>query len=105
MFIIAFFSDNKDTTYPEHQKGTRANFLQALNQHLSSHDLSKSGPFVIGNQITYADLVLYQICHDEQLTQNGCAGLEEYPRLAKFVKAVESRPNIKKFLESDRYLG
>ena len=91
--------------YPEHQKGDRANFLKALNQHLSSNDLSTSGPFVIGNNVTYADLVIYQICHDEQLTQNGRQGLKDYPRLIKLVDAVENRPNIKKFLESDRYLG
>ncbi|KAF1344812.1 glutathione S-transferase [Delphinella strobiligena] len=105
LFIIAFFSPDKDKLYPEHQKGNRANFLKALNQHLSSHDLSQSGPFVIGKDITYADLVIYQICHDEQLVQDGRAGLEKYPRLAKLVDAVESRPNVQKFLQSDRYLG
>ena len=105
LFIIAFFSPDKDKLYPEHQKGNRANFLKALNQHLSSHESSQSGPFVIGEKVTYADLVIYQICHDEQLTQNGRAGLKDYPRLAKLVDGVESRPNIKKFLESDRYLG
>lgn len=105
LFIIAFFSPDKDKLYPEHQKGNRANFLKALNQHLSSHDLSQSGPFVIGNTVTYADLVIYQICHDEQLVQDGRAGLKEYPRLAKLVDAVESRPNVQKFLQSDRYLG
>lgn len=105
LFIIAFFSPDKDKLYPEHQKGNRANFLKALNQHLSSHDLSQSGPFVIGKDVTYADLVIYQICHDEQLVQDGRAGLKEYPRLAKLVDAVESRPNVQKFLKSDRYLG
>jgi len=79
--------------------------LQALNQHLSTHELSKSGPFVIGGKVTYADLVIYQICHDEQLTQDGRAGLKGYPRLAKLVDAVEDRPNVKKFLSSERYLG
>lgn len=105
LFIIAFFSPDKDTKYPEHQKGDRANFLKALNQHLSSNELSQAGPFVIGSKITYADLVIYQICHDEQLSQDGRAGLKEYPRLAKLVDGVESRPNVKKFLESERYLG
>ena len=105
LFVQAFFSPNKDKLYPEHQKGPRANFLKGLNQHLSSHDLSQSGPFVIGKTITYADLVIYQVCHDEQLTQNGRQGLKDYPRLVELVDAVESRPNVKRFLESDRYLG
>lgn len=72
---------------------------------MSSNSLSQSGPFVIGNKVTYADLVIYQICHDEQLIQNGRDGLKDYPRLTKLVGAVENRPNIKKFLQSDRYLG
>lgn len=105
LFVIAFFSPDKDNAYPKHKEGDRANFLKALNQHLSSHESSQSGPFVIGNKVTYADLVIYQMCHDEQLTQNGRAGLKDYPRLTKLVDAVEDRPNVKRFLESDRYLG
>ena len=105
LFIQAFFSPNKDQTYPEHKKGTRVDFLKGMNQHLSSNKLSTSGPYVVGEKITYADLVIYQICHDEELVQNGGAGLKEYPRLATLVGAVENRPNVKKFFESDRYLG
>lgn len=105
LFIIAFFSPDKEKTYPEHQQGTRNNFLKALNQHLSENELSKSGAFIIGDKVTYADLVLYQICHDENLVQEGYKGLKEYPRLAKLCEAVENRPNVKKFLQSERYLG
>ncbi len=102
---MAFFSDNKDKTYPEHQKGDRNRFLGALETHLKSNDLSRQGPFVIGKNITYADLVIYQICHDENLTQDGRAGLKDYPRLKQLVDGVESRPNVAAFLKSDRYLG
>lgn len=98
-------SPNKDTDYPKHCDTTRVNFLKALQAHLSSHPSSTSGPYVIGKSITYADLVIYQVCHDEQLTQDGRAGLKEYPRLAKLVDAVEGRENIKKFLQSEEYKG
>lgn len=104
-FVNAFFSDNKDVEYPEHCKTTRVNFLKGLDKQLQSHDLSNSGPFVIGKEITYADMVIYQVCHDEGLTKDGRKGLQEYKRLIKLVDAVESRPNVKKFLQSDRYLG
>lgn len=50
-------------------------------------------------------MVIYQICHDENLTKEGRKGLKEYPRLIHLVDALEGRENIKKFLESDRYLG
>lgn len=76
-----------------------------MNTYLSSYDASSSGLFVIGAKKIYADLVLYQILHDEQLTQNGRGGLKEYPLLEELVDAVEGRPNIKAFLRSERYLG
>ncbi|KAK4695946.1 glutathione S-transferase, partial [Lecanoromycetidae sp. Uapishka_2] len=106
LFIQAFFSDNMKETYPEHCKTCRPRFLQALETHLKTHDLSRSGPFVIGKQFTYADMVLYQVLHDENLTQEGRKGIKnDYPRLTQLVDAVESRPNIKAFLQSDRYRG
>lgn len=92
-------------TYPEHCKTDRPRFLQALETHLKIHDLSSSGPYVTGKNVTYADLVLYQVLHDENLTQDGGKGLKDHPRLAKLVDAVEARPNVKAFLQSDRYLG
>lgn len=92
-------------TYPEHCKATRPRFLQALETHLKTYDLSRTGPYIIGQRVTYADLVLYQILHDENLTQEERKGLQEYPRLGQLVDAVEARPNIKAFLKSDRYLG
>jgi len=104
-FVNAFLSDNKDVDYPEHCKTSRVNFLKGLDTQLQSHDLSNSGPFVIGNEITYADMVIYQVCHDEGLTKDGRKGLQEYKRLVKLVDGVENRPNVKKFLQSDRYLG
>jgi len=105
LFVQAFFSPDKDKTYPEHCRGYRANVLKAMDEHLNTHSLSQSGPYVVGEKVTYADLVIYQICHDEQLTQDGRKGLKDYPRLVKLVDAVENRPNVKRFLQSDRYLG
>ena len=55
--------------------------------------------------MTYADMVLYQVCHDEGLTHEGRKGLKDHPRLVELVDAMEERPNIKAFLQSDRYLG
>ena len=104
LFIDAFFSPNMKETYPEHCKTTRPKYLQALETHLKTHDSSTSGPCVIGKNVTYADLVLYQVLHDENLTQER-KGMKDYPRLVQVVDAVEGRPNIKAFLESERYLG
>jgi len=96
-------------TYPEHCGTTRPRSLQALEIYLETHDLSRSGPYISGKQVTYADLVLYKILRGENLrqeaTQEGRKRLEDHPRLAQLVDAVESRPNVKAFLHSDRYLG
>lgn len=105
LFVKAFLGPNKETEYPEHCRTTRANFLKAIEEHLKACDLARRGPFVIGKRFTYADMVLYQILHDEELTRDGRKGLKEYERLVQLVDAVESRENVKKFLESDRYLG
>lgn len=104
-FVNAFFHPNKDVEYPRHQREKRPQFLKALEQHLSSHALSAAGPYVLGSKISYADLVIYQVCHDEQLTQEGRAGLQEYPRLAALAGAVEGRENVKRFLASPEYKG
>ena len=104
IFVNAFFADNKET-YPEHQRTVRPRVLNALEMHLKTHELSKSGPYITGKNMTYADMVLYQVCHDEGLTHEGRKGLKDHPRLVELVDAMEERPNIKAFLQSDRYLG
>jgi glutathione S-transferase len=98
-------SANKEKDYSEHCRTTRARFLKAVQEHFKASDLARRGPFVIGERFTYADMVLYQILHDEDLTRDGRKGLKEYERLLQLVDAVERRENVKKFLESDRYLG
>lgn len=60
---------------------------------------------MIGQNVTYADFVIYQVCHDEGLTKEERKGLKDFPRLVQLVDALEARPNIKAFLGSERYLG
>ena len=63
--------------------------------------LSQSGPFVIGDTITYADIVLYQLLHDENLVQEERKGLVEYERLRTLVDGVEGREGVRSFLGSE----
>ena len=91
--------------YLEHQSTTRVAALTAVERHLKYSEVAKKGDYVCGETFTYADMVLYQILHDEQLVQEGCAGLKKYPRLKKLVGAVEKRPNVEAFLQSPRYRG
>ena len=104
-FVQAFFNPEKDKTYPEHQKTTRDHYLKSIETHLNLGHSATQGEYVVGKTFTYADMVVYQILHDENLTQDGRAGLQNYTRLAKLVDALEARPNIKAFLQSKRYRG
>lgn len=52
---------------------------------MKGSDISRRGPFVAGKEITYADLVLFQLLHDENLIQDSRKGLQEFPRLVQLV--------------------
>lgn len=60
---------------------------------------------MLSDRISYADLVIYQVLHDESLTKDGRAGLKDYPRLQQLADGVEARSGVKAFLASDRYKG
>jgi prostaglandin-H2 D-isomerase / glutathione transferase len=105
LFIGAFFAADKETKYPEYCAGFRKHILGATEAHLNGSEFSRGGGFVLGERITYADLALYQLLHDEGLTKDERKGLLEHPRLKKLVDAIEERENVKKFLQSERYLG
>lgn len=92
-------------TFPRHKQTSLPRYLHAVEHHLSTNALSLRGPFAIGTIITYADFVVYQILHDEELVNHGKNGLKGYSRLAKLAAAVEERPAVKAFLSSSRYRG
>jgi len=59
-------------------------------------------------EFTYADMVIFQVLHDEELAKGDMSGLKSHPRLAKLAKladAVRYRPNVKAFLNSPGYKG
>ncbi|KAI9340212.1 putative glutathione S-transferase [Obelidium mucronatum] len=57
-----------------------------------------SGPFVLGNELSYADIAVYQLLHDDGSLGN-VERLLPYPNMRKFVAAFESRPRIAAYLE------
>jgi glutathione S-transferase len=105
IFVNAFFSPDKETAYPKYCETNRVRYMTALEGHLSSSDYAAKGPFVLGDRITYADFVIYQVLHDDGLTKEGNEVLAGYPKLKDLVQVMEARPNIEAFLRSDRYLG
>lgn len=118
LFIDAVFAkENKDEIMAKHRNTDQAKFLRSTERYLSESDISRRGPFVIGQEITYADILLFQILHDEglfKITINAgsvpdvCVedeGLKNFPYLAAVIEAVVARPNVASFLKSDAYLG
>lgn len=57
------------------------------------------GPFLLGDKISYADFNLFHMLEDD--TTIKLSG-ETYPHLTTFVEAVSNRPNLKKYLATDR---
>ena len=104
-FVDAYFSANQKEDYDAHVKDVRGNYGFALERHLNESALAKRGPYVIGEKFTYADMVIFQVLHDEEMGKGDQKALEEYPRLKKLYNAVQGRPNVKTFLESDEYKG
>ncbi|KAJ9144395.1 Glutathione S-transferase [Coniochaeta hoffmannii] len=67
---------------------------------------SGDGPWLYAGQLTYADLVLYQCLNGVRfMFPKAVAKYEKsgnYSRVFKLYEAVEQRPKIKAYLESDR---
>ncbi|KAI9893428.1 MAG: hypothetical protein M1814_006725 [Vezdaea aestivalis] len=103
-YVNVFMSGSEERK-TQHCWGSRLKYLEGLESQLKSNDFSKKGPFVLGDRITYADFVIYQVTHDEELTKDERTGLKGFPRLTKLVEAVEARPNVQAFLKGDRYKG
>jgi hypothetical protein len=74
LFTASSFSDNLKDDYPKHQQGDRT-----IETRFQGSELSKRGPYVIENEDT--DLVLFQLCLDENLIQDRRKGLQGYPSL------------------------
>ena len=67
--VDALLAPNSANELAKYRQTTRIGFPTAIKKHLESNSLSVSGPFVLTDRITYADLVIYQILRDEELTK------------------------------------
>ncbi|KAI7847252.1 glutathione S-transferase [Circinella umbellata] len=82
-----FIKDTREKYITEQKPKHQGRFEQAYGLN--------DGPYLLGQKISYADFIVYHnIVKDGQRTQ----GLEQYPNLAKFVKAFEERPNLKEYV-------
>ncbi|CEP19121.1 hypothetical protein [Parasitella parasitica] len=56
------------------------------------------GPYLLGKEISYADFLLYHIMEDDGSEINS----ESQPRLSRFKTEFEKRPNLAKYLATER---
>ncbi|KAM0754679.1 glutathione S-transferase [Meredithblackwellia eburnea MCA 4105] len=90
--------------FKRHKSYTLQRFVKAIDRTLAGSEYASAGPFVLGDRLTYADLVVFQIYHDEREIGGGLDQLDaEAPRVKKLVDAVANRPRIKEYFASDRY--
>ncbi|KAI9358706.1 glutathione S-transferase [Pilaira anomala] len=58
-----------------------------------------NGPFLLGERISYADFVLFHMLEDDPTVK---ITVETHPNLYNFMEAFKNRPNMRKYLTSDR---
>ncbi|KAG0167255.1 hypothetical protein DFQ28_006383 [Apophysomyces sp. BC1034] len=73
-----------------HEAGDMVRYLEMFEKVYSDRE----GPYILGEEITYPDFLIYHLIDDEQQNKK----LEAYPNLNKFVRFFEERSNIKKYL-------
>ncbi|KAJ3278404.1 hypothetical protein HK104_002364 [Borealophlyctis nickersoniae] len=78
--------------------------IREVNKALKS--LSPSGPYILGAQFSYADIVTAPLATRLNVT-NRLSGLtipktEEYARFNEWAEAVSSRPNVQKTLDEEK---
>ncbi|KAI8150065.1 hypothetical protein BJV82DRAFT_528810 [Fennellomyces sp. T-0311] len=59
----------------------------------------RGGPYILGNEITYVDFLVYHIIDSD--ARNGCGQLlEKYSHLSHLVETFKQRPNLKDYILS-----
>eukprot|EP00270_Netrium_digitus_P008585 TRINITY_DN2577_c0_g1_i1.p1 TRINITY_DN2577_c0_g1~~TRINITY_DN2577_c0_g1_i1.p1 ORF type:complete len:214 (+),score=34.32 TRINITY_DN2577_c0_g1_i1:104-745(+) len=61
---------------------------------------TKGGPFLLGKELSYTDIALYQVLNDDGLLEEQKAKLTNYPLLKAFSEAFEARPSVAPYLSA-----
>lgn len=93
-WAMASFGDVTEEQKQTYKDTHAANAYKSFEEILSDTE----GPYLLGENISYADFVLYHMMEDD----GSAIDAATQPHLSAFVQAVESRPNMKKYLATDR---
>ncbi|KAJ3126634.1 hypothetical protein HK098_007311 [Nowakowskiella sp. JEL0407] len=84
-----------DEKEKEKHAASKTKFYSAFEQIAAKN----GGPYMIGSELTYADVAIYQALHDDDSLDDRSELAAKYPKLAAFVEAFEKRPEIAEYLE------
>ncbi|ORX89407.1 putative glutathione S-transferase [Basidiobolus meristosporus CBS 931.73] len=85
-WVAVFLNEKDKAAYAQKELPNNVEVIEKL---LGKYD----GPYFLGDNFTYADILAYQIVHDEELLDK----LQKYPNLVRLKDAVEARPRLAEY--------
>ncbi|KAI8062878.1 class gamma glutathione S-transferase [Gongronella butleri] len=85
-----FFREREPEAYKKHIEEDTKKYLGIFDAVYGQH----GGPYILGEEISYVDFLVYHNIDDDHAWDL----VKDYPNVAKFVQAFESRPNLAEYL-------
>ncbi|KAI8056647.1 glutathione S-transferase [Syncephalis plumigaleata] len=86
---VAHWGDDNDKAKFVNEQQPR--YLDGVNRFLAQHE----GPYLLGNEISYADFKLQTILMDAKLTS-----FDDYPNIKAFSEAIRARSGVAKYMST-----
>ncbi|KAI9305486.1 class gamma glutathione S-transferase [Cunninghamella echinulata] len=90
--VYKVFRETDEEKLKEQFETNTKKYLGIFNEIYGRHQ----GPYVLGDEITYPDFLVYHIIDDDRALDR----LENYPNLQQFVNTFKQRPNLVDYLTS-----
>lgn len=94
-WVKVTFNDPAEDLVKTYREETAPKTFKTWNDILAD----KNGPYILGERISYADFVLFHMLEDDTFIEI-CP--KTYPHLSTFFETMKNRPNLKKYLATDR---
>ncbi|KAI8334659.1 class gamma glutathione S-transferase 2 [Chlamydoabsidia padenii] len=101
--VPLFFSKDEEKLKEHYENGTKK-YLDAYNAIYGQLE----GPYILGEQISYADFLVYHMLDDDLSTfvhaevreKERLETVKDYPNVVKFIQAIKQRPNLNTYFAS-----
>ncbi|ORZ09520.1 class gamma glutathione S-transferase [Absidia repens] len=85
--ILPVFFATDEAILNEHMEKTTLKYLDIFERAFAA---DPSGPYILGLELSYADILVYHVLDDD----NALGKAKEYPHLAAFIESFTLRPNL-----------